>query len=123
VATVVPFAPGVYAFELTVHDETGAASAPALVRFDVAGAKPLPVALASAPAHAAVGELVMLDGRASKGGSQFHWTQLQGPWVVLDGAGKAPVFTAADAGTYVFELVVEDDHVRSAPVTVSVNVQ
>jgi hypothetical protein len=124
VATVVPFATGAYAFELTVAEAGGAISAPAVVRFDVtAPGKVLPVARASAPATALLEELVILDGRASTGGKHFRWTQVAGPWVALDGANAVGVFRPEVAGTYGFELVVDDGAVRSAPVVVTVNVQ
>jgi hypothetical protein len=122
--TVVPFATGAFAFELTVAEADGAVSAPVTVRFDaVAPGKVLPVASATAPADALVGELVILDGRASTGGTRYRWTQVAGPWVALDGASAAAVFRAPVAGTYRFELVVDDGSVRSAPYAVTVNVQ
>jgi hypothetical protein len=124
VATAVPFAPGVHVFELTVSDGTGAVGAPATVRIDVASAgQPLPVANVIAPASAAVGELVILNGRGSTSASRFRWSQVAGPWVALDCASATPTFVAPAAGAYVFELVVDDGRVRSAPATVAVDVQ
>jgi hypothetical protein len=123
-ATVVPFATGAFAFELTVADASGAVSAPAVVRFDaVAPGKVLPVAGATAQADALVGELVILDGRASTGCTRYRWTQVSGPWVALDGASSAAAFRAPVAGVYGFELVVDDGTVLSAPATVTVKVQ
>ena len=122
--TVVPFATGAFAFELTVTDGSGAVSAPAIVRFDVvASGKALPVASATAPTEAVAGELVILDGRASTGCTRYRWTQVEGPWVALDGASAATVFRPPAAGTYRFELVVDDGSVRSAPYAVTINVQ
>jgi hypothetical protein len=124
VATVVPFAPGAYAFELTVAEASGAVSAPAVVRLDVtAPGKPLPVALASGPAVAQVDQLVILDGRSSRGGNHYRWTQVSGPWVAFEGAGAVGVFHARVPGSYRFELVVDDGSVRSAPAGVTVVVQ
>lgn len=123
VATVVPFAAGAYEFELTVTDPSGGVSAPARVAFDVPGAAALPVAVASAAASAVAGELVFLDGSASTGGNRYRWTQVGGPWVALDGSGATVAFTATAAGSYRFELVVDDGAVRSAPAFVSVDVQ
>jgi hypothetical protein len=124
VATAVPFAPGVHVFELTVSDGSGAVGAPATVRVDVASAgQPLPVASVIAPASATVGELVVLNGRGSTSASRFRWSQVAGPWVALDCASATPTFVAPAAGAYVFELVVDDGRVRSAPATVSVDVQ
>jgi len=124
--TVVPFAAGAYAFELTVVDAAGGVSAPATVRFDVAAGKPLPVARAVASADAQVGQVVILDGSSSTRGTKARWTQVAGPWVALEGGNGSVYFTALAAGTYRFELVVEDAEgapVRSAPVFVTVNVQ
>jgi sugar lactone lactonase YvrE len=122
--SVVPFATGAYGFELTVADASGAVSAPAVVRFDaVAPGKVLPVASATAPADAQIGQLVLLDGRASTGGTRYRWEQVGGPWVALDGASAVAVFRAPAAGSYRFELVVDDGVVRSAPAAVIVNVQ
>lgn len=124
VATAVPFAPGVYAFELTVTDGAGAVSAPAVVRIDVSSAgNALPVARVVAPASAVVGELVVLNARSSTSASRYRWSQVAGPWVALDCTSATPVFSAAAAGTYAFELVVDDGQVRSAPVTVTIDVQ
>ena len=124
VATVVPFGAGVYVFELTVADGSGAVSAPATVRIDVpAAGKALPVARTAAPATAAVGELVVLNAKSSAGAARYRWTQLGGAWVAFDTTSATPVFTPAVAGAYTFELVVDDGTVRSAPATVTVDVQ
>jgi len=123
-ATAVPFAAGVYVFELTVTDESGAVSAPATVRIDVESpARGLPVAAATGPAAAAVGELVVLSGQDSVSAARFRWSQVAGPWVAIDCTSVAPVFVPTSPGTYVFELVVDDGQVRSAPATVAVVVQ
>jgi hypothetical protein len=123
VATAVPFAPGVYVFELTVADAAGAVSAPATVRIDVAAAgKALPVASVVAPTSAVAGELVVLNARSSTGAARYRWSQLGGPWTAFDANSAAPVFIPRAAGNYTFELVVDDGKVRSAPVTVTVNV-
>jgi hypothetical protein len=113
------FTPGSYEFELTVKD-AGGVGRPSRVRVDARTAgQPFPVARVTGPAAAAVGELVVLDGRASVGATKFRWTQLGGPWVSLrDGAVES--FRPSGAGTYVFELEVELGQVRSAPVRVSV---
>jgi hypothetical protein len=80
----------------------------------------LPVARVSAPATAIQEELVLLDGTASTGGTNFRWTQVSGPWVALGGADGERAFRATVAGSYGFELVVDDGSVRSAPVAVTV---
>jgi hypothetical protein len=124
VATVVPFAPGSYLFELAVFDGD-AMSVPARVRFE-AGAPGvvLPVARASGPAAARQGAWVALDGTRSGGGTgslRFRWTQVAGPWVLLeDGASPTPRFHARAAGEYGFELEVDDGATRSAPAAVRI---
>jgi hypothetical protein len=122
-ATLVPFAAGVYVVELVVADETGASSAPVQVTVAVAGGKALPVAKGMASPDPVAGQLVVLDGRASTGASHFQWTQLGGPWVAIDGSSATPAFVPPTAGTYKFELVVDDGAVRSAPVHVTIVVQ
>lgn len=117
-ATAYLFSPGSYEFELTVR-EGGAASAPVRVRVEGrADGKPIPVARVTAPGTVEVGRRVSLDARASSA-TGFRWTQLEGPWVVIDG-GSVATFRPKQAGAYVFELVVDDGRVRSAPVRVSV---
>jgi len=118
-ATVVPFDAGSYAFELTVND-AGAVSLPALVRLEArAGSLPIPVAVASAPGTAVVGERVVLDARGSTGALGYRWTQVDGPWVVVV-PGAVGAFTPQVPGVYGFELSVDDGAVRSAPARVNV---
>jgi hypothetical protein len=113
------FAPGAYEFELAVRDAAGI-SLPVRVRVEArAGGVPIPVAVASAPASRLVGQVVVLDGSGSVDATRYRWTQLAGPWVVLKGA-PVESFIPTEAGTYVFELDVENALVRSAPVRVSV---
>jgi hypothetical protein len=119
-ATVVPFAAGSYVFELSVSD--GATPGlPARVRLEAReGGRAIPVAAATGPGTAAVGQLVLLDGRASTGAVRWRWTQTAGPWVPLSGDRSTPTFRAAEAGLYSFDLEVEDGTVRSAPAAVHV---
>lgn len=113
------FEPGAYEFELAVADGA-AVGVPARVRVEArAGGKPVPVALASAQAEAVVGERVVLDGTASVGAKSFRWTQVAGPWTVVQG-GASAAFVAPAVGRYGFELEVEDGQVRSAPVRIDV---
>lgn len=120
-AVVVPFAAGYLEFELTVA-EGAAVGVPARVGVEVtSGGAVLPVAAATAPGTAIVGELVFLDGSGSTGAARYRWTQVAGPWVALSAATAAsPSFVAAAAGQYVFELEVDDGVVRSRPRQVSV---
>jgi chitinase len=119
-AVVVPFAAGYLEFELTVA-EGAVVGVPARVGVEVpAAGAALPVAVATAPGTAVVGELVFLDGSQSTGAARYRWTQVAGPWVALQAATASPSFVAAAAGQYVFELEVDDGVVRSRPRQVSV---
>jgi hypothetical protein len=124
---VVPFDPGVYVFELTVI-EGGAPSLPAYAVIEASwpGAS-VPVASAIAPPVAAVGDTVLLDGTSSRDGEgdplRYRWTQVAGPWVLLEEAGTAtPAFVPVAPGAYAFELEVDDGAVRSAPSRVVIEV-
>jgi hypothetical protein len=113
------FAPGSYEFELTVAD-AAAVGVPARVRVEArADGRAIPVASVRAPPAAHVGEQVRLDGSASTQARHFRWTQLAGPWVLLED-DDVETFRPTRAGTYVFELEVDDGQVRSAPARVSV---
>jgi hypothetical protein len=91
-----------------------------------ANGQSIPVARISAPALSpGVNQLVFLDGRASTGAARFRWTQVAGPWVVLDAVdapGAVKMFRPHDPGTYAFELEVDDGRVRSAPARVEIDV-
>lgn len=130
VATVVPFGPGVFVFELAVT-ESGAPSSPARVTVtatsSVAG-QGIPVAVAAAPSTAAVGTSVSLDGTQSSDPDghwlRYRWTQVAGPWVALDDpTSSTPSFRPQLPGTYSFELQVDDQKIRSAAVSVAVTAQ
>ncbi len=118
VATVVPFAPGFYSFELAVA-EGKAESVPARVSFAVAPRTGMPVAVATATAGK---KTVVLDGRASLNALRWRWTQVAGPWVALQRAGGLATFEPRAGGSYAFELEVDDGAARSAPARVSVTV-
>lgn len=119
-ATAVAFSPGSLEYELFVGDGA-VVGLPARVRVEARSqSKPIPVAVATAPRPAAVeGDLVLLDGRASTGAVRYRWTQVEGPWVVVE-QGAVASFVPRAAGTYGFELEVDDGAVRSAPVRVEV---
>ncbi|MBI3185632.1 MAG: hypothetical protein HYZ28_26130 [Myxococcales bacterium] len=127
VATVVPFAAGTSVFELTVF-ETGAESIPVFVRVDAdAAGDARPVARATAPSVATVNKQVELDGTTSSDADGallgYRWRQVSGPWVGIDDWDDALArFEPRTPGVYVFELVVDDGKVRSAPATVGVTV-
>lgn len=123
-ATAVAFAPGFYVFEVSVKD--GAAeSRPARVAFEARTAgRAIPQARASCPTPAPIaGQYVLLDGRGSVGATRYRWTQVEGPWVVLQSPTEAvTAFRPLAPGRYAFELEVDDGTARSAPSRVEVNV-
>ena len=123
-ATVVPFAPGFYVFEVSVRDGAGAESRPFRVAFEARDhGTAIPQARAAAPRpDAIVHQLVFLDGRASTGATRYRWTQVGGPWVVISGQTSVTSFTPSDPGLYAFELEVDDGATRSAPSRVEINV-
>ncbi|HEY6004917.1 MAG TPA: hypothetical protein VIV57_18715 [Anaeromyxobacter sp.] len=128
IATVVPFEPGSFVFELDVSDD-GGPGIPARIRLDAPEAgKALPVAKAAASPTARVRDLVALDGSRSldpQGAMlRYRWTQVGGPWVALEGASSAvATFRTPLPGTYSFELEVDDGWRRSAPAAITVVVE
>lgn len=120
-ATAYLFEPGSYEFELTVKDGAGV-GAPMRVRVEARkDGKPIPFAKVSGPATVVTGARVSLDARGSTGAKGYRWAQVGGPWTVIEGTSVA-TFRPKSAGTYEFELEVDDGLVRSAPARVSVAV-
>ena len=110
-ATFTPSFVGVYEFGLTVMDGDSGSDADGVLVI-VAVNRP-PFADAGASQTARKGTLVTLDGSASAdpdGNSlTYGWTQLLGPPVSLSAANLATAaFTPNRAGTYLFELTVND---------------
>jgi hypothetical protein len=121
--SAVAFSPGWYAFEVSATD--GAAVGPPVrVSFEArANGQPIPVAQLGSPNPSPVtGEIVTLDARSSIGAARYRFTQVAGPWVVLNLQGPVRTFRAHDPGTYVFELEVDDGRVRSAPARLQITV-
>lgn len=81
----------------------------------------LPLADAGSDSEVETGVLVQLDGSASRDPDAadaltYRWTQTDGPSVALSDASiAAPTFTPTAAGTYVFELIVNDGRADSQP--------
>ncbi len=123
----IPVVAGVYGFRLVVSDGVNT-SAPDDVRIVVNATNRVPTANAGEDQTVEVGSTVLLDGSGSADpdgdGLVYAWSQVEGPeTVVLEGAHSALAsFTAGAAGTYRFELVVNDGKVASAPDTVTVTV-
>jgi hypothetical protein len=113
-------------FQLTVSD--GQLSSTALVDVLVDQFDHPPVAVAGPAQTVLGGAAVTLDGAASADPDGdalgYAWTQVSGPAVALsDAAQAAPAFTApTTAATLVFQLVVSDGVLVSAPAEVTVNV-
>jgi sugar lactone lactonase YvrE len=124
-ASVVPFAPGFYVFEVAARDGGGADARPYRVAFEArAAGRALPQARAAVPGggEAMVGQLVFLDGRASVGAARYRWTQVGGPWVPIAAQAALTTFRPLVSGLYAFELEVDDGTARGAPARVEVNV-
>jgi hypothetical protein len=124
-ATVVPPVPGAYAFELRVTDANGVADT-AVLHLTVApvgSAAPTPVLQPISdvvlPPGGGAPPAVLLDAGASRGAGAltFLWQQTAGVPVFIENAASGlGSIVPPQAGTYVFELRVADDHGPSAPV-------
>ena len=120
---------GTYVASLTVNDGK-VSSTTATVSITAAVLNVAPVANAGVAQAAYLGDLVTLDGSASSDANgdalTYTWTVQSFPSFFapsLSGANSArPTFTARDAGTYVFSLVVNDGRVSSTASTVTVAV-
>lgn len=117
--TFVPEVMGEYGFELVVADDRYS-SKPDGVIVLVSANRP-PVASAGADQVFQAPGKVTLDGTGSYDPDgvdrlRYAWTQVAGPAVELLNADTAtPSFTCRVGGPYVFELVVNDGFVDSAP--------
>jgi hypothetical protein len=120
-----------YAFFSVARDRAGnvedphpAPDATTMVRANVP-----PLADAGSARTVRFGSLVTLDGRGSAdpdngpGPLSFAWTQAGGPQVTLNSAATAtPTFTPTVAGSYTFNLVVNDGQDNSTPASVTITV-
>lgn len=118
---------GTYTLVLTSDVGGGSVSISASTAPAKAG-KTGPTADAGAPTEAEPTTVKVLDGSASRPGSNgslaYAWSQIAGPAVVLnDASTSSPNFTAPSAATALaFELSVQENGVWSAPAPVSVEV-
>jgi hypothetical protein len=120
--------PGTYLFELSVND--GVQESPPDVVAVVIGPNHAPIAHAGPARYVAVGN-VMLDGSKSfdpdgVGNLTYHWRQVSGPALTITGTNTShPVVTVTARTTIqrcVFELVVGDGKLTSAPSDVTVTI-
>jgi hypothetical protein len=123
-ASVVLGEPARYGFEVSIEQD-GMTSPPARVDvYAAAAGAELPAARAAAPAVAAVGVPVTLDGTGSSGtgGLSYAWRQVSGPAAGLTREDRAAATVVLfDRGSYEFELVVTDSAGPSLPARVRVD--
>lgn len=122
---ILPIDPGVYVFEATAHDALQAGTRDTLtVVVDDPAVNLLPDAIVAQQATALVGDETTLDGTQSTDDDgqalAFLWSQVAGPRAILSDVRAArPTLTPLLAGTYAFELSVDDGLHRSVPVGVA----
>jgi len=134
VFTWTPTEVGVYQVQFIVSD--GVIPESKTVAISVGNPK-LPVANPGPNRIVRLGSLVTLDGAGSQDAASttpqlpawwtlsFAWTQTDGPAVTLGSGGATammPTFVPAAAGSYTFQLVVNDGPAFSAPATVTIMV-
>lgn len=117
-----PRGAGLYAFQVTVADPSGATSTaevPVLVSESLTS-----TAIAAAlPAEAEEGSTVVLDASTSvvRPGAVFAWQQVAGPAATLSGADQAVAFFVPSApGRHVFEVTAGNGAIRSPAARVEV---
>jgi hypothetical protein len=119
--------PGIYEFQLLVHDGE-VASGPNSVMVTVESSENhAPVAVIEDADPVEAGDWVTLDGSGSYDPDQdsltYNWSQTQGLRVMLEDGDRARAgFYAVAEGTVAFELVVHDGEAASTPASVQVEV-
>lgn len=118
--------PGVVVLSLVVNDGQ-LDSRPALAKVFVTDGSARPVAVAKGPAFALLGASHELDGSESHDPQgallTYQWTQVEGTFLALERPGTVnPTFTPTAAGTYVFQLVVNNGLFDSEPDTIEIEV-
>jgi K319L-like, PKD domain len=128
-ASFVPVQPGVYVFQLVTFDGK-LFSLPDSVQVTVdLPDNRVPTADAGPDRTAKVGDTVTLNGSGSSDPDgdplSYAWSQIEGTeTALLEGASSVQArFEAPAAGRYLFQLVVNDGAVASAPDTVTVTVE
>lgn len=126
----IPPRSGEYEFELVIA-EGGMESSPTIHNLKVINEAQPPVAMVTAPEHAAPGSLIKLDASGSYDieGSKltFRWRQTGGPkvtkYLIDDDLGDAaPAFHPPSIGKYSFELIVSNGSLNSKPIDVDIEV-
>ena len=121
---------GVYVFNLVVNDGTvNSASAVVAVTASNEDNNAAPVARAGSAQSVVTGEVVTLDGSASRDANgdalTYRWAFTSKPHGSLAALSNAavskPTFTADVTGAYVVNLVVNDGTVNSAASAISIN--
>ncbi|MEL7091891.1 MAG: PKD domain-containing protein, partial [Pseudomonadota bacterium] len=118
---------GLYLLQLTVADASLQAE-PVVIALNAVNSAP--VAVASGPAEAFVGETVTLDGSASfdpnTDALSYSWTITTAPTgsiaTLSDPTAVMPTFTPDTQGAYTFQLTVADFELTSDPATVTLTV-
>ncbi|WP_415400639.1 PKD domain-containing protein [Tateyamaria sp. SN3-11] len=118
---------GLYLLQLTVRDDTLQAE-PVVIALNAVNTAP--VAVATGPATAFVGNVVTLDGSGSfdpnSDALSYAWTLREAPVdsvaVLSDASAVMPTFTPDEQGTYVFDLVVADFEFASPVASVTLDV-
>ena len=108
-ASFVPAATGEYEFEFKATDEINGEATDRVIHLAVDSL----TARAAAPAEAALGDTIQLQGQAAGGlyPYAFRWSQTGGPTVALeDSTNQTALATLRTAGTYTFELRVVDSN-------------
>ncbi len=122
-----PSEPGIYEFQLVVHDGE-VASGPNRVTVTVESSENhAPIADIQGADPVAPGDWVTLDGSGSNDPDQdsltYSWSQTGGPQVMLENGDQAVAgFYAVAEGTLTFQLVVHDGDALSTPASVQVEV-
>ncbi len=119
--------PGIYEFQLVVHDGE-VASGPDSVTVTVeSSGNQAPIAEIQDTDPVVPGDWVTLDGSGSYDPDQdsltYSWSQTGGPQVMLEDGDQAVAgFYAVAEGTLTFQLVVHDGDAASTPASVQVEV-
>jgi hypothetical protein len=120
--------PGIYAFELVVHDGEVASGPDAVIVTVASSGNQAPIAEIQDEDPVVPGDWVTLDGSGSYDPDQdpltYSWSQTGGPQVMLEDGDQAIAgfYAVAEEGTLTFQLVVHDGDAASTPVSIQVEV-